>query len=304
MRELSLSIVRASILGGGRGSARAALYLSSVLFLAAVLSLRNAPGRVEPSVTLTGGAKIGFKRGLNASWGRLEGRLTRKSGVAAPLCHRSPYMNVAITIQDDVTGRLAKLESQLGDATDFRADIGRRLANDLREHFRGRQLNGPRNKFGAPSGGLWGEIRDSVNDGEVVSDGVTVTIADPRFNQKYFGGTITADDKLLAIPARSEAYGKSPRLFSNLKAIFFRSGAIALVQETPSTPRARGEKRIGTKREEGMVYYWLVGSVTQQKDPDALPSEAALLAGILDTGEKHLARIVREAAEGTNSKTA
>lgn len=205
-------------------------------------------------------------------------------------------MNAVLVIDDDASWRLKRFEERLENPAVFREDLGRRLANDLREHFRQRQMEGPRNRLGASSSGFWNEIRSSVNDGEVVSDGVQVTISDPRFAQKYFGGTIKADDKLLAIPARTEAYGKSPRLFSNLKAVFFRSGAGALVSEEPGSARAKGEKRIGGKTEkergrvEGMVFYWLVEEVTQAADPEALPGADAILRGLMDTAEKHAAR--------------
>lgn len=206
-------------------------------------------------------------------------------------------MNLEITVEDDVSGRLAELQAKLDDATDFRADLGRRLSNDLREWFRGRQSSGPRNKLGAPSSGFWREIRDSVNDGEVVRDGVVVTISDPRFNQKYYGGTIKADNKLLAIPARTEAYGNSPRIFPFLTVIFFKSGAKALV-ETERTQLGKGRGKKGSRQVNtaGMVWYWLVESVTQERDPQALPSEEVLLRGLLDTGEKHIKRTVKEVA--------
>jgi hypothetical protein len=41
-----------------------------------------------------------------------------------------------------------------------------------------------------------------------------------------------------------------------------------------------------------MVFYWLVGSVTQAADPNALPPEEKIIAGLLDTAEKHYARLL------------
>lgn len=205
-------------------------------------------------------------------------------------------MKITLEFRDDVSGRLAKLDASINDPAAFHADLGRRLANDLREWFRERQLNGPRNKFGAPSSGFWREIRDSVNDGEVQGDGVTVTIADTRFNQKYYGGTIKADDKLLAIPARTEAYGSSPRLFPFLTAIFFRSTGTKALVETERTKLGKGGGKKGSSevKTAGMVWYWLVDSVSQERDPQALPPENALIAGLMDTAQKHWARTVTE----------
>jgi hypothetical protein len=206
-------------------------------------------------------------------------------------------MNVNVSIQDDASGRLLRFEQSISNPEAFRDDIGRRVANDLRAWFFGRQGDHSRNKFGGRSSGFWSQLRDSVSDGKTENDGVSVTISDPRFNQKYYGGDIRADTKLLAIPARAEAYDRSPRTFDNLKAIFFRSGAIALV-EADRTAIKRTKKGFKSKGETGgMVYYWLVKGVHQVKDPDALPSEARLLAGILDTAEKHYNREVRKAQE-------
>ena len=94
----------------------------------------------------------------------------------------------------------------------------------------------------------------------------------------------------VAIPARAEAYNKSPRLFSNLRLICFRSGAKALVAEDPITPRVKGEKRIGGSRSAGLVFYWLVDAVHQDKDPEALPDPTQFAAALEDTARKHLAR--------------
>jgi hypothetical protein len=209
----------------------------------------------------------------------------------------SPAMNLKLTVEDDVSHRLARFRDSLENPAALHADLGRRLANDLREHFRVRQMNGPRNRLGAPSSGFWAEIRDSVNDGEVAADGVVVTISDPRFVQKYYGGTIRADGKLLAIPARTEAYGKSPRNFPFLRAVFFGPGKIALV-ETERT-KLRKTRGGGFKGSEvptvGLVWYWLKEEVYQEKDPNALPPATALMAGLLDTAEKHIRRQIQTA---------
>ena len=197
----------------------------------------------------------------------------------------------SVTIQDRATPVLERLLNAVKDRRALNADLGRRGANELRAHFRDRQMTGPRNKFGASSSGFWSEIRDAVNDADATEDGATIKIAHPAIAQKVFGGTITKDDKLLAIPARMEAYGKSPRLFSNLKAIFFRSGAGALI--STDAKLARGQKRLGKLKETGMVWYWLVDSVTQAKDPNALPEKEKMEAALLDTLEKHVNRLTK-----------
>lgn len=200
-------------------------------------------------------------------------------------------MNVSYTITENVLARLGDI-SKLGvDRQALNEDVGRQLANDLREHFRMRNLNGPRNKFGARSSGFWSEIRNSVRDGEVDDGGVTVTISDPRVAQKYYGGRITMDQHRLAIPARAEAYNKSPRIFSNLRAVFFRSGAVALVDYEPEQKRVKGEKRIGRKPDRGLIFYWLVKAVEQEPDYDTLPQADIEATRLLEAAERHVQRI-------------
>jgi hypothetical protein len=204
-------------------------------------------------------------------------------------------MNLNISIEENVSERIGNL-AQLGiDRRDLNDVLGRQMANDLREHFRMRNVNGPRNQFGAPSSGFWSEIRDSVSDQETDNDGSTVTISDPRFNQKYYGGEIHMDDKLLAIPARTEAYNKSPRLFSNLKAVFFHSGAIALVSFDPEAKREKGEKRVGAKTP-GLIFYWLKESVKQAADANALPLPDVMVSRLLEAADRYVDRILKKRA--------
>lgn len=216
-------------------------------------------------------------------------------------------VNLKINVVDQVSPGPEYLTKALEDRTALNADIGRRVANDLRKHFAMRQAEGPRNKFGAPTSNFWGEVRQATSDAEPTDNGGTVTIAHPAIAQKVYGGTIRADDKLLSIPARAEAYGKSPRTFANLKAIFFEHGG-ALVEVDATKVRSRKTKDGGRKFSSGgtlggLVFYWLVEQVTQKKDPDALPSEAVLLEGILDTGRKHIERIVERGAESPGTES-
>lgn len=190
------------------------------------------------------------------------------------------------------SAKLLALMAEARDGVALREDLGRRCANELREHFTKRNVEGPRNKLGATSSGFWGEIGGKVDDGRVTGEDVVISIADPRFAQRFYGGPIKMDDHLLAIPARTEAYGKSPRLFSNLKFVFFEHSA-ALIQFKPTEKKKPGEKRIGGKQDQGIVFYWLVKETRPQAaDPDALPSRESLTAALLDTAAKHLTRIL------------
>jgi hypothetical protein len=186
------------------------------------------------------------------------------------------------------------------DPVAFHRDLGERAAEELRDHFRDRNVNGPRNKFGARSSGFWGEIMDSVGQPEVDATSATVTIADPRINQKVYGGTIKMDDRLLTIPNRAEAYGRSPRQFTNLKAIFFKRpkkavGALVAADDRKFIgPKLPGKRAKFKRDDQGRrpVFYWLLREIgPQAPDPNALPSQEKLEAAIADTAEKHLARL-------------
>lgn len=194
-------------------------------------------------------------------------------------------------IKDSASGDVARLVSAIRDRLALHKDMARRMANDIRSHFLKRQQSGPRNKFGAPSSNFWADVRDSVNDGEGLPDGGRVAIAHAAAAQKYYGGTITKDDKLLAIPARREAYGKSPRLFDFLRVIVFKSGTVALAEaERSDVRRVKNAFKGSQAKTAGLVWYWLVDKVTQKKDPNTLPPRETLEAGLLDTAQKHFER--------------
>ncbi len=200
-------------------------------------------------------------------------------------------MNYTIETRDDVSGELERIMRAVANPQALNGALGGRLAEDLMGHFHHRQNVGPRNRFGAPSSGFWGEIADAVAPEPPTNDGVVVTIASPEFIQKVYGGTIEADQHLLSIPARTEAYDHSPREFDFLHAIFFRSGAIALVESDRTLVSQSGKKKnrgqFKADREVGgMVWYWLVESVTQRADPDALPSREKLIAGLVETARE------------------
>jgi hypothetical protein len=187
------------------------------------------------------------------------------------------------------------------DPVAFHRDLGVRAGEELRDHFRDRNVNGPRNKLGARSSGFWGEIMDSVGQPEADATSATVTISDPRINQKVYGGTIKMDDRLLTIPNRPEAYGRSPRLFTNLKVIMFKRpkkavGALVAADDRKFVgPKVPG-KRAKFKRDElgrRPVFYWLLREIgPQAPDPHAFPAEEKLQSALADTAEKHLNRLL------------
>lgn len=123
--------------------------------------------------------------------------------------------------------------------------------------------------------------------------GGTVAVATPEaaivrmpreVAQRYFGGTLspTGGRKFLAIPAREEAAGISPRDLPGLK--FIRTGPdnAVLVQEDQTVKakgaRARKDGSFRTEQIGGGVFYFLVRSVTQTGDKSVLPGDEEYLA--------------------------
>lgn len=165
---------------------------------------------------------------------------------------------------------------------------GRAGRNELVKHFRQKNRDNP-NKLGGKRQNFWNAVASSTqtpipNEG---NNSVTVSITDPRFAQKLFGGTIRAKRvRNLAIPLTPEAYGRSPRTFeaeTGLKLIFIRT---------------RGGGILGTRRSEYsqflQVEYLLKPSVTQQADPTALPDHQRLADVVTQAAQSALDRQLQQ----------
>jgi hypothetical protein len=162
------------------------------------------------------------------------------------------------------------------------AAAGRAGRNELVRHFRAKNRAEP-NTLGGKRTHFWNAVARSTQ-APVVDDGtntVTITITDPRFAQKIFGGTITAKRaRNLAIPQTPEAYGRSPRTFTaetGLALFFFRKNGGAFLAHT-------------TNLADLTIHYILKPSVHQDPDPTALPDEAHLERVVLDAADAALQR--------------
>jgi hypothetical protein len=151
-----------------------------------------------------------------------------------------------------------------------------RIASDPSFHETARSL-------GAEPSGLYERAADSVESPVIESDGVSVSIPEQGFAQRYFGGTIEAPPGgFLTIPATAEAYGKRARDFDNLRLIIFGDTELAALV-APS--------RSGGKTDEGDVYYWLVRSVTQEGNKKILPEDEEILEPALQNVVRYIERI-------------
>lgn len=159
-------------------------------------------------------------------------------------------------------------------------NAGREVANTLKAHFREKDENEP-NHLSDRRQHYWQRIAQSVSVPTVDGLSVTVTIADPTFAQKVFGGTIRAKAAgALTIPEEERAYGRTAATFereTGLKLILIKIGgskanpfenAVLAVRDDPNSKTLT-------------VEYLLTKSVHQKADTDALPDKTALENAII-----------------------
>jgi len=197
-------------------------------------------------------------------------------------------MSTTIDLRDEIT---PWLDGQLASFSDTAA-LNRAAAEGalpvFQQHFRGLSASNV-NPFGA-RGGFWGRMLAGTRADATAQAGF---IHMPReVALRYFGGTVfPKTKKLLAIPARTEAYGKSPRQFDSLQFVRFRSGAMALVQKADThvaLQRGKNKGRVRLAKEgesathgAGAVMYWLKPSVTVRGDQGVLPTVDEIRRGAI-----------------------
>lgn len=191
-------------------------------------------------------------------------------------------------------GFQVKMRQILGQAKNPRAVMaaaGREGATELRRHFRNKERTEP-NKLGGKREHFWRQVMQSVSAPVVTSSGHTVTISvtDPRFAQKVFGGTITAKrSRALTIPVVPEAYGRSASVFEHetgvkLFVIGRDFGAGMLAAQIGGAVK---------------VVYLLRKSVHQDADPNALPPQDQLEAAVTRRAQLTLDRQIQNGGTPT-----
>jgi hypothetical protein len=206
---------------------------------------------------------------------------------------------VTVTIKDGATYTLTKIAEGLTNRRPLNAAVGKRGETELREHFRER--NQEPNKKGWPSQDFWNRIRKSTALTSVDDTGATIVIADPAFAGKTRDHTIKpVEGKYLTIPAIAEAAGRSARTFQNLEPLIrWMNGkrrAVALVERRATLLRDRKDGTATEKKGElvgGRVFYWLVESVRQKKDPRALPAKDKMETALRDEARIYVEDLVR-----------
>lgn len=184
-----------------------------------------------------------------------------------------------VTLADRATPELARIAAQLKNPVALYKDVGRRIANDLRKHYR--RLDATRsNRRRRQRTHFWLEVRDAVQQPVTDSTGVSIAIAHPVIAAKVFGAIITPKfRRSLTIPVHKLAHGRRAAVFEDEtgKKLFRPKGKNVLMAE------------IGGK---AVSIYVLAKSATIRPDPHALPDKDDLVANILATGRAHLARML------------
>jgi hypothetical protein len=192
-----------------------------------------------------------------------------------------------LTLVDQSTAQdLGRIADQVRNPVAMLKVIGRRGANELKSHFRARNLEG--NKLGGRRSNFWRQIADSVNSPVIEgSTAVRVSITDPRFLQKVFGGTIRAKNAgALTIPVDALSAGRTASVFEHATGI-----QLFLLRKKGGGMSNLLAGIVSEK--EVKVFYVLVKEVDQVKDDNALPPRDRFNAAILDEATQFLDREIR-----------
>lgn len=195
-------------------------------------------------------------------------------------------ISIEIDIRDGASPTLLRIANSVAHRRPLNAAIGKRGEIELQRHFTRRTSEPNKRGWTSPAGRFWERIRKTTVLSKVDEAGATVTIADPAMAQKVYGGVITPKErKYLALPAIAAAYGRSPLTQQQLKPIVrFIDGsrrAVAL-----GTIEGKGKDRKET------IWYWLVKSVRQDKDEQALPPSDQFEAALLAESDEFIARLL------------
>lgn len=190
---------------------------------------------------------------------------------------------MTIEIHDLATPELQRISAQVRRPQLLMQACGRRVANDLKKHFRSRDAEG--NSKGWVRSHWWRrEPLQATSLTEATATGATVSIASREFAHRLRGGRIQGHP-YLAIPLTNQAKAKgSPGEWTHkgdgqLAFIRSRTGACYLFP-------GEGQSHDAS--------YLLVRSVNQKPDPRALPPREDLESGVDDEATRFLQRTLRK----------
>ena len=185
----------------------------------------------------------------------------------------------------DVADGLADIHGRVRNPAGLLKVVGRRGANELKSHFRRR--NATPNKLGGRRSNFWRQVADSVNSPVLEGTSrVRISIGDPRFPQKVYGGVIRPKKAgALTIPVDALAYDRTVATFQQETGI-----QLFLLRRTGGGISNLLAGIVGEKKV--TVFYVLMKSVDQAKDPEALPPRDKFGKALLSEAGLYLAREV------------
>jgi len=201
-------------------------------------------------------------------------------------------MSIAISIDVNDTGTpIVRAVSRAMQLEAIGPIIGRSANNTIREHLFGLNQSRP-NALGGRRTQYYAQAARGTQF-QFSGDTVIVSINQIGIAQRYYGGTIKPKtSKYLTIPVHPAAYGHRAREF-DLELVFGRGG-----QPYALATKAGGKGK--NAHSVGEIYYRLVKSVTQQANPEVLPTNAEVDDAINTDVGSYLDRIVARAG-GTTS---
>jgi hypothetical protein len=171
---------------------------------------------------------------------------------------------------------------------------GREVGNLLKTHFRAKDKSSA-NKLSERRSHFWLQVARAVSNPEQTGyNAITVTITDPRFAQRLFGGTIHAKNAgALTIPVEERAYGRTAAVFereTGLKLFLVKTGG----SDANSFENAVLAVKENENSKAFTVEYLLTPSVSQEADPDALPQKAVLENAVIRRAQRVLDRQIAD----------
>jgi hypothetical protein len=205
-------------------------------------------------------------------------------------------MSLSVTITDDATPFVLKLREGIRPNRSMHGYIGRAAREPVQRNFQA-LAGSEHNAFGARSSGFWQRMLAGTD--AVATDEAAVVRMPREVAQRYFGGTIvpTGGRKFLAIPARTEAYNKSPRQFDDLVFVVLPNGGPCLIQKADTHRALTKGKNKGklvkadtatATHGEGGVMFWLRRSVTQRGNEAVLPPEEVFLESAMTGLQRYM----------------
>lgn len=192
---------------------------------------------------------------------------------------------------------LTELALRLEKPDDLLTVLGREGGNRLRAHFRRRDTVG--NQLGGRRTHFWQAMADSVSSRRSGVGRVLISVTDPRFVQKVYGGTVVPKNgpKALTIPVNPAAYGRKASVYE-------QETGHKLFVIVWSSPHGNSIGALCAKTDPAgklfEVIYLLMAKVNQKADPQALPDRDEWSAGLIDRAEKYVSRILTNPPASNN----